>query len=203
MGITGPVKSFNLAEFMDDALPDMKDPYCVFCTGASESKRCWEEEKFSSLMDWIRKKYGLKIILVSSEEEYNRAERIRYNCSDPDQIINMCGKTSISQLINLISKANFVVSNETGPAHIAGCLGTKVFIISGGGDYGSFVPYPPETEGTKVFSVFREDQHCFRCGWQNRDCGKKNTFQCIADITPDEVYAKICQSMNITEMCSK
>lgn len=196
IGIEGSVTNFDLSKWKEDLPAVTEEKYCVICTGASDPKRCWEEEKFSSLIDLIWKHYGLKILLVSTEEEYSRAERIRYNCSDPDHVVNMCGKTSILQLVKIISKAEFVVSNETGPSHIAGCSGTKVFIISGGGDYGSFVPYPPETEGKKVFSIFRKDQHCFRCGWQDLHCCKKATYPCIADIPVEEVYAKICQVMD-------
>ncbi|MBO5724498.1 MAG: glycosyltransferase family 9 protein [Lentisphaeria bacterium] len=202
-GVSEEIQPFHIPEGKKTSFGIPSSGYCVICTGASHSGRCWEEEKFSTLANKLHE-YGITyIVLVSGPEEFERAERIRKKCKNPEMITNLCGKTSFLQLFDVIRHAGFMVSNETGPAHVAAAFGVKTFIICGGGDYGSFVPYRPEMEGKTVFSIFRKDQHCFRCGWQNPQCRNEKIFPCISDISVEQVFTKICEGLNITEKSSK
>lgn len=171
----------------------------VICPGASRSDRCWEIEKFIQLIDKLQKRFDNPIVLVGTRKEKDICKKIYEGCLKKNSIIDLSGKTSIRQLFGVISQAKFLISNETGTAHIGGVLGTKTFIISGGGDYGDFVPYPKEKEGKTVFSIFRKDHHCFRCMWSNADCYKDGkAAPCISEITVDMVLRKIMTNSNIT-----
>ena len=193
-GVSGeiPVFDFSCWNKTNSLIPHEK--YYVLCAGANDPKRCWEEEKFVRLLDYLQDCFNLPVVSVGSPDEYEKCERIRKNCKNPEKIINLCGKTSLQQLFGIIQYADFMVSNETGPAHISSTLGIKTFIICGGGDYGSFVPYRRGVEGIWVWSIFRKEQQCFRCGWQNPQCRKNNTYRCIAEISVDDVAATICEN---------
>lgn len=168
--------------------------YIVVCAGASTLQRCWEEEKFIDLIDRLIVMTEKTVVLVGMKSEYKKNEKIRTSCKHHSKIINLAGKTSIMELFSVVQKAEFLVSNETGTAHIGGTLGILTFIICGGGDYGSFVPYPPDIEGKTVFSIFPANHDCFRCGWSNPDCTKEETYPCIKAISVNRVFTSI---MNI------
>lgn len=178
-------------------LPDYKiedKSFFAVCATASDSLRCWEEEKFAELINLLISTTGKIAVLVGMKSEYAKNERIKSICKHHSKIINLAGKTSIMELFSVIQKAEFLVSNETGTAHIGGILGILTFIICGGGDYGSFVPYPPDIEGKTVFSIFPANHDCFRCGWSNPDCTKEETYPCIKAISVNRVFTSI---MNI------
>jgi ADP-heptose:LPS heptosyltransferase len=58
------------------------------------------------------------------------------------QFLNLTGNTSLVSLPSLIRKADWVVSNDSGPMHLAAALGVRVFAIFGPTDPALYGPYP-------------------------------------------------------------
>jgi heptosyltransferase-1 len=58
------------------------------------------------------------------------------------QFLNLTGNTSLVSLPALIKRAEWVVSNDSGPMHLAAALGVRVFAIFGPTDPRLFGPYP-------------------------------------------------------------
>jgi ADP-heptose:LPS heptosyltransferase len=58
------------------------------------------------------------------------------------QFLNLTGNTSLVSLPALVKKADWVVSNDSGPMHLAAAMGVKVFAIFGPTDPALFGPYP-------------------------------------------------------------
>jgi heptosyltransferase I len=58
------------------------------------------------------------------------------------QFMNLTGNTSLVSLPALVRKADWVVSNDSGPMHLAAALGVKVFAIFGPTDPRLYGPYP-------------------------------------------------------------
>ncbi|MBR4665080.1 MAG: glycosyltransferase family 9 protein [Lentisphaeria bacterium] len=179
----------------DIPYPWINSDYFVVCPGASRSYRCWEEEKFSELIDQLVAKYHYNVVLTGNSSEWEKSDRIRNHCRYKEKIMNTAGELSLIQLFSLVAKARFVVSNETGTAHIGGALGIMTFTICGGGDYGCFIPYPKEIEGKTFFSISQKNHSCFYCRWEipcTND--KENTCPCIKNITVAQVYGPIIEN---------
>lgn len=60
----------------------------------------------------------------------------------PDRFLNLTGNTSVVSLPSLVRRAAFVISNESGPLHLAAALQVPVLGIFGPGDPQVFGPYP-------------------------------------------------------------
>ena len=58
------------------------------------------------------------------------------------QFMNLTGNTSLVSLPALVKRADWVVSNDSGPMHLAAAMGVKVFAIFGPTDPRLFGPYP-------------------------------------------------------------
>jgi len=58
------------------------------------------------------------------------------------QFMNLTGNTSLVSLPALVKKADWVISNDSGPMHLAAALGVRVFAIFGPTDPRLFGPYP-------------------------------------------------------------
>ena len=65
---------------------------------------------------------------------------------DTPHFINLAGKTSLQHLPELISNAKLVVSNDSGPMHLAAAMGKPVLALFGPTDPESFGPYPIDSK---------------------------------------------------------
>ena len=171
----------------------LPEKYIVICPDASDLHRCWETEKFARLITVLYQKYSCGIILIG--RDVRRGKVLQKMCACPDVVMDWTGKTDIFQLFTVVKNALFLVSNDTGTAHIGALTGTKTFIICGKGHYGMFVPYPPDKEGTLVFSIFSRGE-CSNCNWLASciDMKSEETYRCIAEISVDDVITTICEN---------
>ena len=192
MGISEPQRKVDFFRFCRP-MPGMPPAgsYFVICSGASDPVRCWEKEKFVELIDRLRDHLGLRVVLVGAGRELESCEEIRNKCGNPEEILELAGKTSILQLFTVIRDAAFLISNETGSCHVGAALGVQTFIICGRGEFGAFVPYPEGVEGVTVHSIFSGGRTCGPCYWGDEECRKQQVYPCISDITADEVFRRV------------
>jgi heptosyltransferase-1 len=106
-----------------------KAGYAVFVPGATVEAKKWPVENFAVLADKVHKKYQCNIVVVGTEAERETAEELQELADVP--VINLAGRTNIRRLIAALAGAKIVVSNDTGPAHIAAALGVPMVLIFG------------------------------------------------------------------------
>ncbi|MCF7954641.1 MAG: glycosyltransferase family 9 protein [Phycisphaerae bacterium] len=103
--------------------------YAVFVTGAAHANKCWPAEKFAELADRVHKEYDLSIIAIGTNIDKPGIEDLK-SLAETD-VIDLAGKTNIKVLAALMSKATIVITNDTGPGHIAEAVGAPVVMIFG------------------------------------------------------------------------
>ena len=67
---------------------------------------------------------------------------INSNVEINEDSLNLCGKTNVSELINLICHSSLVISNDSASIHIATYLNKKSICLKSKASEGLFVPYP-------------------------------------------------------------
>ena len=117
--------------------------YAVLFPGAASLLRRWKQHNFSEILKYIIQKYDFVVIIAGGENETQIAETLISGINDSDAI-NMAGKTSLPQLIDLIRNAEILISNDTGATHIAVSVDTPFVCVSNGNHFGRFHPYPQE-----------------------------------------------------------
>ena len=115
--------------------------FALFYLGGRSRYKIWDVSNFLEIAKYVNNKFGLKIILVGSSEEIIYSKSISDNF-DEYNLIDFTSKTTLIDLINLLSKAEIFISNDSGLAHIAAAIKTKLVIIANGTHYGRFFPYP-------------------------------------------------------------
>ena len=113
--------------------------YAVFVPGSTHPSKCWSVENFAALADKITSKFDLSIIAVGTIAEKPLVRKLM--SASNVQITDFAGLTDIPQLIALLSGAKVVVSNDTGPGHIAAALGVPVVLIFGATNPARIRPY--------------------------------------------------------------
>ncbi len=124
---------FNISEQQDKtAVNQLK--YFVINVNASDLRieRRWNKDSFIELIDKMQQQYpDYKLILIGNSLEQAYVENIISCLSFQDNIINYAGKTNIDELISLIEHASLVITNDTGPMHIAFSTQTKTVALFG------------------------------------------------------------------------
>ncbi len=98
--------------------------------GANWTPKRWPPAYFRQLADRLIKRFGIQVVLTGSSEDRSVADEI-LNHSAPSSIVSLCGKTTVRELGALFSQCQLVISNDTGPLHIAAGVGTNVLGIFG------------------------------------------------------------------------
>jgi ADP-heptose:LPS heptosyltransferase len=160
--------------------------YAVLNTGSNEPGRRWPMSDYAEIASNLIQ-LGLRVVFVGREDEQDEVNTIS-RLSKELGIVNLAGKTSLSQLLDLFAHAALVVSNDTGPAHLSIALGRPTVVIIGGGHFKSFVPYPDKVMPRDTRFVYQK-MDCYHCFWR---CHKRSdqlqTFPCISSINKDKVW---------------
>ncbi len=96
-----------------------------FCSKKHQNKR-WPF--FKELISQIRREYknNYSVLIAPGPEEIKEAKLLNANV-----VLDNGKSISIKELISLINEAKFIVSNDTGPAHIASHLKKKGLVLFG------------------------------------------------------------------------
>lgn len=102
-------------------VPDREKPLVALHPGASDSRRRWSAEKFAAVADLLVQA-GADLVVTGTEQEKNLAEAVIAYMNQPGQ--DIAGQLSLGGLAGLLSRCRLVVSNDTGPLHLARAVGT-------------------------------------------------------------------------------
>ena len=103
--------------------------FAVLVPGSAHAYKCWPAEQFANVAEALHSHYGWPAVVVGTPKERVHADAIKASTSSP--VIDFTGQTGIPELIALFQQAGAVVSNDTGPGHIALAVKTPGVIIFG------------------------------------------------------------------------
>ncbi len=103
--------------------------FIVIHPGASDFTKCWPTANFALLMDRLAERYALKIVLIGSPQTISFAEEILRQTRKAPEFLNLTGKTSVAQMASLLRRSRLLISNDSGPVHVAAGVGTSVISL--------------------------------------------------------------------------
>jgi ADP-heptose:LPS heptosyltransferase len=103
--------------------------FLVLIPGSAHGYKCWPTERFAEAARHFHQEYGWPAVVVGTKNESHFAKTITDNTSSP--VIDLTGQTSIPELVVLFDSAGAVISNDTGPGHIALASDTPGVVIFG------------------------------------------------------------------------
>ena len=108
------------------SLLNIDSKYIIISPCSSKAYRNWNAQGYAVLADYINEKYNFSIVLTggNSSIEQQYATEISQQASCP--IHNLVGKTSVRELLSVINEAEFMISPDSGPAHMATATNTPV-----------------------------------------------------------------------------
>ncbi len=136
----------------------------------------WPIENYAELAASLVKD-GYQVWVLGSSKDEVAGQKIVEGIKA--SAVNLCGRTKLVDVVDLLSCMEQVVTNDSGLMHVAAATGVRVNAI-----YGSSTPeYTPPL--TKNSQVFYEDRDCSPCF--SRTC-KYGHYKCLTDISIDEIF---------------
>jgi lipopolysaccharide heptosyltransferase II len=159
--------------------------YVVFAPGASKETKKWPGEYFAELGKKINNEYGKKILLVGSKAEYEELESIRVGIGEACE--NLGGKLTLKDTGALMARAFFVLTNDSGPFHIARGVKADTYVI-----FGPTSPNMFDFKGNSTLIYLGEK--CSPCSLHGDAVCPKQHFNCMKNIEAKKVFEIIKNS---------
>lgn len=152
----------------------------AFCPGAEygPAKR-WPPEHYAALADRLVQS-GAQVWLFGSPNDAAVGESIAGAARAG--VVNLCGRTSLEDAVDLLSLAALAVSNDSGLMHVAAALDLPIVAL-----YGSSSPAytPPLSDHAVILTLDLDCSPCFE-----RECPLGH-LRCLRDLSPTQVYEAI------------
>jgi len=113
----------------------------VICPGASKSNKIWPIKNWVKLIEEITENFSYDLYIIGGIDSMSFKDEISKKMVST-KIINLIGKTSLMEVIELIAKSHCIITNDSMTVHIGIQTFTPTFCIFKGNHYGRFLPYP-------------------------------------------------------------
>jgi heptosyltransferase-2 len=162
-----------------------KDEMLVaLCPGSTNSRaKRWPAERYAALADRFIAEAGANVLLIGSADELDVSLEVQAKMQH--RPVMLTGQTDLAQAVAVLSLADILITNDTGPAHIASALNRPTLVIFGPTDPRTTRPFSPVAE------IVRHPPECAPC--MLRDCPIDH--RCMTAITPDEVFSRAVAMM--------
>ena len=153
-------------------------PVAVLCPGSVNSRaKRWPAERYAELSDRLTEA-GMTVVLIGSPAEVEVSREVNHRTRRNPIVLT--GKTSVAEVVALISLADLLVTNDTGPAHVGAAVGTPTLVIFGPTNPLTTYPLSPNAE------MIREPPDCAPC--MLRDCPIDH--RCMTAISVAQVFER-------------
>ena len=155
--------------------------------GGNWDLKRWPRDNFIGLIERLTKEFNAKVIIPGAEKDHPLADYISENVKGAKPVV-LTGETNLKQLTALLQKAKLLISADSGPLHLANCVGLDVI--------GLFGPTRPEVtspRGAGRVVVIQHDVGCNRVPCYNLGCPDN---VCMKSIKIEDVLDEIKRLKN-------
>ncbi len=166
------------------AVPPGGGPLVVLQPGATDPRRCWSPRHFARVGDHFAG-LGAGIAVNGTRDEAAAVRAVIDAMHHRDRAIDLSGRLSLGGLMGLLERSRLLVSNDTGPMHMARALDVPTVAVYW---IGNLPGHGPTSSARHAVAVsWRLD--CPTCGRNciGVDCGHDASF--VDDVAPEEVIA--------------
>ncbi len=170
-------------------LSTLPEHFCVMAPSAGKEANRWPADRFGALAASL----PLPSVVISTKADAGVVAAVV--AASQGKAINLAGKTGLKELMAVIAKSQFFISNDTGPMHIAAALDIPVFAIFGPANPIRTGPYNKQlidkpTAERPSHKVIQEQLPCIPC-YRQKPCSH---WTCMKNITVENVTNTILSS---------
>jgi len=171
-------RQHHAKEFLREHGARIGTPLVLLCPGSINSRaKRWPAERYAAVADQFAEA-GASVALIGSPAEMEVSNEVSLHTINKPIVLT--GQTSVAEATAIISVADVLITNDTGPAHIGSAVGTPTLVIFGPTNPLTTRPFAPNAE------IIRQKPDCAPC--MLRDCPIDH--RCMTAINPEEVFAQ-------------
>ncbi len=171
----------------DDILRGLNKNLIGFVPGARHETKRWNENSYARLADEFARRDYMPVF-IGDDNDVGLIERIRTYMEE--ESVSIAGGSDLSVTVGVVSRLQGIVTNDTGPMHIAGALGVPFVAVFG--------PTHPDlgfAPGYPSGSLIHSGVPCSPCSVHGENpCRMEKRF-CMDDITWEMVMGKMVSGL--------
>ena len=175
--VTGEERDSMAARLAAAGIPEGKRILGINPGATYGSAKRWYPDRFAAVADALSEEWDASVVLMGSVPEMPLSGEIE--AAMRRSPVNLAGKTTVRELMALLSLCGFLVTNDSGPMHIAAALGIPLVAIFGPTDWLTTSPW------TRRATIVRVDVDCSPC--RRRECDRGH--ECMVGVTADMVVS--------------
>lgn len=155
--------------------------------------KCWPLDRFAAVVRTIPAALNCVWLHFGTSSDWDQGEQLK--AAFEGKVINLAGRTSLRQLMALLKRCRALLTNDSGPMHVAAALGTPVIV-----PFGSTSPEltGPGLGGEGAHIILRAKAPCSPCF--RRTC--PIDFRCMTGISVEQVAAAVHSVVTRRSMAS-
>lgn len=131
--------------------------YAVINPGAKFAVKRWPISHFAQISQYLHDQLGLEVYITGSKNEAPLGDELAK--LDGDQAISLCGKTSLLELVEILRGSELIITNDTGPMHLASLMNRPTVVIFG--TRMSLTHWYPVGKYTTIIAHYHQDSFSF------------------------------------------
>jgi heptosyltransferase-2 len=157
--------------------------------GALHSTKMYPLEKLAKFIDSVPSKWNCKFIILGSKSEKPLSAELQKNIKT--ELLDLCGEFNVSQLISVINNMDVIISNDSGPMHIAAALKKPQIAL-----FGATHPRLGFAPLNKKAIIISSNISCQPCSLHGSALCPKGHFLCMNSISPELIMKNLGEIIN-------
>jgi heptosyltransferase-2 len=151
--------------------------------GGDRNNRRWNPDRYAEVADRLAEGMGARIVLLGGPSETGVAQSIESMMQNKP--INLSGRLNLDDLAYVLSKLDLLITNDSGPMHMAAALGVLLVAVFGPEDPARLGPYTDPR-------FYRIVSGCVPCS----PCKKStcDSMLCLDAVSPNDILEQ-CESL--------
>jgi heptosyltransferase I len=164
---------------------DVPRPRLILNLGASWKTKRWPPGHFGEIARRAYEARGAGLVAIGSAEDSPLVAELRA-CLDPIRVLDLCGRTTLRQVAALAVESDLVLSNDSGPLHLASAAGCRVI--------GLYTCTSPERHGPYGRDATAIQTNIWCAGSYLKTCPR---LDCMHELTPDRVWPLVLSQLDV------
>lgn len=163
----------------------LSDRFVAVSHQAAAQSRRWGIDNYATLAQRIVGGLNMHVVLIGVAADREPGEELIL-ASGSASIHNLAGMTTLRESAAILARSEAFVGNDSGPAHLAAAVGTKIVVLSGADDPNATSPL-----SAQKIVVRRSNLACISCVKNICPLKGEAHMKCMTEISVDEVYGAL------------
>jgi ADP-heptose:LPS heptosyltransferase len=175
------------AKWLADQMRSLPRPIMAIHAGAGWVTKRWPIEKFAEI---ARRFTGSVVVIGAASERQSGATLIASLANTPKPALNLAGQTTLKQLTALLREVDLLVTNDSGPMHLAAAVGTPVV--------GIFTCTSPDLSGPEgaMHELLSTMVPCAAGYHKTCPHGGSSHLACLAELSVERVWSAVVRILD-------